>query len=65
MKKTLRAKKINEKIKKLYKEFDEIVLELKKSKFKSDDIAFFQDNFKDKDLIFKTTAIKRWELRFK
>lgn len=64
MKKTLRVKKKLEQIKKLYAEVDQITNELLAKKFKHDDIAFFVDNFRDKNLLFRTTAFRRWELKF-
>lgn len=51
----------------LYDELDEITLELKKSRFKSSETrshaVFLIDNFADKNHAFRTTSIRRFELR--
>ena len=62
-----RAKKINkeiEKLKKLYGQLDEITEKLVKQKFKSSDGVELVDNFKTKNVAFRTTSVKRYELRF-
>lgn len=57
-----RALEIQKLQKKLYQELDEILDDLVESKFKQNADAVLVDNFKNKSVLFKTTAIRRFGL---
>jgi len=48
----------------LYKELDDITTALLEIKFRKGHGAVLRDNFKKKNIVFRATAIKRFELEF-
>ena len=58
-----RAFNILKKQKQLYSELDSITAILKKSKFKSGQYLILIDNFKNKNVVFRTTSVRRFELK--
>lgn len=70
IKKLLKAARIYQKeidqLNALYSEYNEIVNELVELKFKFDDKLGVRlvDNFKNKNVVFRTTSVKRFELDF-
>lgn len=62
-----RAKKLQSQIefsKTLYKDLDEVIAELNRLKFKSNDKAVLIDEFKNKEVVFRTTSVRRYKLEF-
>lgn len=55
-------------LKSLYEELDDITLKLTKARFKSakmkDHTVFLVDNFANQNHAFRTTSIRRFELKF-
>lgn len=57
--------KLRNEISEAYDEINILENKLLDSKFKSNSIAYMRDNFKDKNVVYRTTSIRRFELIIK